>query len=77
MVKKIAKTEGVKGYYRGIKPAYVRAAIEQSFRLGLYEPINLVVASVIPGSSLLRKFLAGAFAGAIGSFVGNPIDVIK
>ena len=77
MVKKIGKAEGPKGFYRGITPAYLRAAIEQSCRLGLYEPIKVVIGTIFPGSSLLRKFLAGAFAGALGSFVGNPIDVIK
>ena len=28
-------------------------------------------------SGFLRKFIAGSLAGAIGSFAGNPFDVLK
>lgn len=30
-----------------------------------------------PGASPLRKFLAGAIAGAFGAFTGNPFNVLK
>ena len=31
----------------------------------------------MPGASPLRKFLAGAIAGAFGAFTGNPFNVLK
>jgi len=37
----------------------------------------MLVEASQPGSSFLRKFLAGALAGAIGSCFGNPFDLIK
>lgn len=46
-------------------------------RLGLYEPIKGIVGADKPDAGVLKKFLAGAIAGAIGSTVGNPFDVLK
>ena len=45
-------------------------------RLGLYDPIKILVGASTSSSPLL-KFLAGALAGACGSLVGNPFNVIK
>lgn len=45
-------------------------------RLGLYDPIKVLVGATASSSPLL-KFLAGALAGAVGSLVGNPFNVIK
>ena len=45
-------------------------------RLGLYDPIKILVGATLDASPL-RKFLAGALAGAVGSFTGNPFNVIK
>ena len=76
MIKRIGKAEGFNGFYRGIAPAYIRAAIYQSCKLGLYEPIKDVIATNVPGSSILQKFLAGAVSGALGTIIGNPLDVV-
>ena len=76
-IKYILKEEGIGGFYKGIKPAWGREIAEKSFRLGLYEPVKLFVGASAPGSSFLKKFLAGAIEGAIGSCTGNPFDVIK
>ena len=54
-----------------------KKAAEKSLRLGLYEPIKVFLGADQPGSGVLRKFLAGAIAGACGAVVGNPLDVIK
>ena len=37
----------------------------------------MLVGASAPGSSILRKFLAGAIAGAVGSCFGTPFDVMK
>merc|ERR1712147_134924 len=61
----------------GIGPAWLREASYTSLRLGLYEPVKALVGADQKGAGFLRKFLAGALAGAIGSCAGNPFDVLK
>lgn len=70
------KNEGVGAFYKGIGPAWLREASYTSLRLGLYEPIKILVGATA-GAGFFRKFLAGALAGAIGSLAGNPFDVLK
>lgn len=55
----------------------MREASYTSLRLGLYEPMKGVTDADVKGAGVLRKFLAGALAGGIGSCVGNPFDVLK
>jgi len=69
--------EGAGAFYKGIGPAWLREASYTSLRLGLYEPIKMLVGAGSPGAGFLSKFLAGAISGAIGSFAGNPFDVLK
>jgi len=45
-------------------------------RLGLYDPIKILVGATA-NASPLKKFLAGALAGAVGSCTGNPFNIIK
>ena len=71
------KNEGPGAFYKGIVPAWMREASYTSLRLGLYEPVKALVGADVPGAGFLRKFLAGALAGAIGSCAGNPFDVLK
>ena len=55
----------------------MREASYTSIRLGLYEPAKGWVGADAPDAGAFRKFAAGAIAGAIGSTVGNPFDVLK
>jgi len=71
------KDEGPGAFYKGIGPAWLREASYTSLRLGLYEPVKMLVGANAAGAGFLRKFLAGAIAGAIGSSAGNPFDVLK
>ena len=71
------KNEGAGAFYKGIGPAWLREASYTSLRLGLYEPVKQLVGANAAGAGFLRKFLAGAIAGAIGSCAGNPFDVLK
>ena len=54
----------------------MREASYTSLRLGLYGPIKSVM-GVTNESNFILKFSAGSAAGAIGSIVGNPFDVLK
>lgn len=60
-------------FYKGIQAAWLREAAYTSLRIGLYEPIK----DVTGGKTFVQKFMAGSLAGAIGSIVGNPFDVLK
>lgn len=69
--------EGAGTFYKGIQPAWLREASYSSLRLGLYEPIKIIVGANSPGAGFLRKFIAGALAGAVGCTAGNPFDILK
>lgn len=69
--------EGPLAFYKGINAAWLREASYTSLRLGLYEPIKVLMGAQHKDAHFLKKFAAGCAAGAIGSLVGNPFDVLK
>ena len=75
-VRIIAAEEGVGAFWKGIGAAWMREASYTSLRLGLYGPIKTAM-GLKKDSSFFLKFLAGGLAGALGSTVGNPFDVVK
>jgi solute carrier family 25 protein 14/30 len=77
VVKGALDTEGAGAFYKGIKPAWLREMSYSSLRIGLYDPVKILVGANNPGASFLQKFLAGAIAGAIGCTAGNPFDILK
>lgn len=72
----ILKEEGATAFWKGIGAAWMREASYTSLRLGLYGPIKHAM-GVKSNSHFVMKFTAGSLAGAIGSIVGNPFDVLK
>ena len=76
----IYKNEGgVKGFYRGIDSALLRQAVYCTLRLGLYFNLSdYIRKNVNSGANLspLQKAYSSLITGAIGSFVGNPFDVV-
>ena len=75
-VKIVAAEEGIGAFWKGIGAAWLREASYTSLRLGLYSPIKKVM-GVTKDSNFFFKFSAGSLAGALGSIVGNPFDVLK
>jgi len=75
-IRVIAREEGVAAFWKGIGAAWMREASYTSLRLGLYAPIKTAM-GVKKDSSFFMKFVAGGLAGALGSTVGNPFDVVK
>jgi hypothetical protein len=75
-IKTITKEEGIHAFWKGVSAAWLREASYTSLRLGLYSPIKQYM-GIDNTSSFFMKFSAGSIAGAIGSLVGNPFDVIK
>jgi len=72
----IGREEGISAFWKGIGAAWMREASYTSLRLGLYSPIKHAM-GVKSNSPFILKFAAGSLAGAIGSTVGNPFDVLK
>jgi hypothetical protein len=74
--KVILAEEGAAAFWKGIGAAWLREASYTSLRLGLYSPIKVAM-GVTNDSNFFWKFSAGSLAGALGSIVGNPFDVLK
>lgn len=77
VVSSTVSVEGPLAFYKGIGAAWMREASYTSLRLGLYEPIKGLVGAKDKNAHFLKKFAAGCLAGALGSLVGNPFDVLK
>lgn len=75
-VRVIVKEEGILAFWKGIGAAWMRESSYTSLRLGLYSPIKTAM-GVETNSHFIMKFTAGSLAGALGSIVGNPFDVLK
>jgi hypothetical protein len=75
-IKVIYTEDCLKAFWKGIQAAWMRESTYTSIRLGLYEPIKHFF-GVTGSSPFIMKFMCGSLAGAIGSTVGNPFDVVK
>lgn len=75
-IRVIVKEEGISAFWKGIGAAWMRESSYTSLRLGLYSPIKTAM-GVESNSHFIMKFTAGSLAGALGSLVGNPFDVLK
>jgi solute carrier family 25 protein 14/30 len=80
----VVKEEGLLALWKGVLPSLIREITYSSIRLGGYEPIRNMLASSPGGDPshtkdipLWKKLSAGAIAGAIGSGLANPIDLVK
>jgi solute carrier family 25 oxoglutarate transporter 11 len=74
-----ANEGGVKGFYRGIDSALLRQAVYATLRLGIYFNLSdYIKDNMNAGKNLTVGQKAGAsmIAGAIGSFFGNPCDLV-
>mmetsp|Transcript_28908 Transcript_28908/g.59179 ORF Transcript_28908/g.59179 Transcript_28908/m.59179 type:complete len:283 (-) Transcript_28908:365-1213(-) len=72
----LMKNEGVTAFWKGIAFAWGREASYASIKLGAYAPVRDALGAGKDAPFYL-KFLAGALTGGVGSFVGNPFDVMK
>ena len=76
--KLVLKEGGGKAFYRGLTAAWCRESTYSSLRLGLYPVLKKALGCKDPKTDpFWKKFLAAGGAGAIGSTVGNPFDVLK
>lgn len=76
--RKLWRTEGLPGLYRGLAPSVLRELSYSGVRMGLYEPVREALLRAAPfAPALLVKIAAGACTGAIGSVLANPFDLLK
>eukprot|EP00050_Salpingoeca_kvevrii_P020023 m.93348 g.93348 ORF g.93348 m.93348 type:complete len:300 (-) comp8681_c0_seq3:103-1002(-) len=73
------RQEGIRAFYKGLKPALLRQATYGSLRYGLYVPMREVLGVRDAGGAgaFWKRVAAGAGAGALAAFVANPTDLIK
>eukprot|EP00696_Hemimastix_kukwesjijk_P011467 gnl/Hemi2/24400_TR8202_c0_g1_i1.p1 gnl/Hemi2/24400_TR8202_c0_g1~~gnl/Hemi2/24400_TR8202_c0_g1_i1.p1 ORF type:complete len:307 (+),score=75.80 gnl/Hemi2/24400_TR8202_c0_g1_i1:61-981(+) len=75
---RIVAEEGVLALYKGLPASLMREGIYSTIRLGGYEPFkDLFGVTDNSHSQVVRKILAAACAGAIGSAIANPTDLVK
>lgn len=80
----LASSEGPGALFKGLKPALLRQASYQGIKMALYEPLRdaVLTASTPEGKQpeepkLWQMIVAGGLAGAIGTFLTSPTDMIK
>eukprot|EP00511_Aplanochytrium_stocchinoi_P002029 CAMPEP_0204825138 /NCGR_PEP_ID=MMETSP1346-20131115/3074_1 /ASSEMBLY_ACC=CAM_ASM_000771 /TAXON_ID=215587 /ORGANISM="Aplanochytrium stocchinoi, Strain GSBS06" /LENGTH=246 /DNA_ID=CAMNT_0051952645 /DNA_START=333 /DNA_END=1070 /DNA_ORIENTATION=+ len=71
------QAEGASALYKGIGAGYMREAFYTSVKLGLYGPIKKAFGAGDKDAPFVMKFAAGSTAGVLGSFLGNPWDLLK
>ncbi len=75
-VSETASKEGIAAFWKGLTFAYGRELSYTSVKLGAYAPLRDLMGAGKDAPFYL-KFLAGAITGGVGSFIGNPFDVLK
>lgn len=75
---RIARTDGFRGFFRGVVPNSVRAGVMTGCQLGSYDRIKQVlVAKAGFQDGVATQLLASVAAGLIATTLCNPVDVIK
>lgn len=76
IAKNILATEGAKGFYKGLGSALLRQFTYGTIRIGAYRYLYDLETKNNKNVSFSKKFLFSIFSGALGSFFGNPFDVV-
>mmetsp|Transcript_14024 Transcript_14024/g.29517 ORF Transcript_14024/g.29517 Transcript_14024/m.29517 type:complete len:284 (-) Transcript_14024:241-1092(-) len=73
----VMANEGALAFWKGLPFAWGRELSYTSVKLGAYAPVRNAIGAGSPDAPFYLKFLAGAITGGVGSFIGNPFDVLK
>ena len=80
----IMQQDGIGALFKGLKPALLRQASYQGIKMFLYEPIRdaVLAATSKEGEEnappkLWQMIVAGGLAGAIGTYITSPTDLVK
>ena len=74
----IAANEGLRGVQKGLPAALCYQTLMNGVRLGFYEPTKRLVTETcgVP-AGVPANLLAGGTLGFVGSYVGNPLFLVK
>ena len=75
VIKQIFKTNGIKGFYKGISAAYCRQATYGTAKFGLYKSMFLTIQKKNGKVKTYEKAGCSLLAGFVGSMIGNPSDL--
>lgn len=74
----IARTEGVRGLYKGVSPTVQRAAVVAAVELSSYDECKtLMVQWGWGATSVVTHFGASVMAGFLSTIASSPLDVVK
>ncbi|XP_032236924.1 kidney mitochondrial carrier protein 1 isoform X2 [Nematostella vectensis] len=74
---RITKEEGIRALFNGVSPALLRQATYGSLKLGIYHSLKRILVKDPKDETLFVNGFCGVVAGALGSAVCNPTDVLK
>merc|ERR1712224_462308 len=77
-LRQIWSAEGIAGLQLGLGFVLVREASKNAFRIGLFEPMVVVLerGSEEP-TAMSSRVAAGFLTGGLSSFICNPLDLLK
>jgi len=80
----VVAQEGLGGFFKGLTPAVARQITYQGIKMLIYEPIRDVAMRLMGTDStqtqaddVIARFVTGGTAGAIGTFISSPTDIMK
>lgn len=71
----VARSEGVKGLYKGLSASLMRQGTFIGAKFGLYEQWKVRFADETGFMPFQLKIAGGFFSGAVGAVIGNPADL--
>ncbi|ETW01593.1 hypothetical protein H310_06233 [Aphanomyces invadans] len=76
---KIYRTEGFRGFLKGVGPNVTRGFIVNAAELGVYDQVktSLISHGIVNEGGIGATFGASLFAGFAGAAASNPVDVLK
>ena len=72
----ILASQGMKGFYNGLTSALLRQVTYGTTRIGVYRYLVEQDNKHHRGVPLKKKIIYSLLSGTVGSFVGNPFDVV-
>lgn len=75
---KMARTEGLSSWFRGVWPNSTRAALMNAGQLASYDTFKVMLMSYTPlGDTTTTHFASSLLAGFVATTICSPVDVIK
>lgn len=78
VARQVMSEGGIKSFYKGIDSAILRQVVYGTLRLGIFFNMTESMKKKNGGKNISagQKALASIVAGGLGSFVGNPADLV-